>query len=75
MAKAAEPPALLVVLTPFNDAEGNPYRKGDVIEPDHWAVRKWPQFFGPFVFPHPVKRSSAPRIEQATAAPGEKRGA
>lgn len=35
----------------------------EVVAPDHPAVRKWPQFFGPL----------ETRIEQATAAPGEKR--
>ena len=48
---------------------------GQAVESDHPYVRKWPEFFEPFVFPHPVKRAGEPRIEQATAAPGEKRGA
>ena len=73
MAKAAEPASLLVVRTAFA-AEGELYREGEVIEADHWAVKKWPEFFCPLTFPHPVKRAQ-PRIEQATAAPGEKRGA
>ena len=43
-------------------------------EADHPAVKKWPDKFGPLQFPYPVHRSE-PRIEQATATPGEKRGA
>lgn len=40
------------------------FRKGDPIKADHPAVKKWPQFFG----------EPELRYEQATAAPGEKRG-
>jgi hypothetical protein len=43
------------------------FRKGETIASDHPAVKKWPQFFG--------KQDISQRIEQATAAPGEKRGA
>lgn len=74
MAKAAEPTALLEVLTPFNGEDGETFKKGDPIEADHWAVKKWPHFFRPLVLRHPVKRPAG-RVEQATAAPGEKRGA
>lgn len=41
------------------------FRAGDLIKADHPAVKKWPQFFGDAHHPH--------EIEQATAAPGEKR--
>lgn len=44
------------------------FRKGDLVKADNPAVKKWPQFFGAATFHH------EPRIEQATAAPGEKRG-
>ena len=76
MAKASDPPAIFVVLDSFaGDLDGEPvvYRKGEAIHPDDPALKKWPASFGPFVFPHPVKRET--RVEQATAAPGEKRGA
>ena len=42
-------------------------RKGDSIDADHPAVKKWPKFFGPQATTHT-------RVEQATAAPGERRG-
>jgi hypothetical protein len=50
--------------------DGFEYHQGEVIEADDPAIRKWPDHFAPLVVrgqPHPV--------EQATAAPGEKRGA
>jgi hypothetical protein len=47
-------------------------RKGDLIEADHPIAEGWPDFFGPLVYRYPMDR---PRVEQATAAPGEKRGA
>jgi hypothetical protein len=45
--------------------------KGELIESDHPAVRQWPEKFGPLTVQHRVQ--SKP-VEQATAAPGEKRG-
>jgi hypothetical protein len=45
-------------------------REGDVYNADDPLVAKHPSLFGPLVV-----RDSSPRIEQATAAPGEKRGA
>ena len=46
-------------------------RKGDLFASDDPAVHKWPQHFGPVT----LRSSGGSRIEQATAAPGEKRGA
>ena len=43
--------------------------QGEQIAPNHPAVKKWPHLFGP------ANRAEGPAIEQATAAPGEKRGA
>ncbi len=43
--------------------------EGEVIDPDDPALKKWPERFKPFI---PRVR---PLVEQATAAPGEKRGA
>ena len=42
------------------------FHTGDPIEAEHPAVAKYPDLFGPPIFHY--------RIEQATAAPGEKRG-
>lgn len=44
------------------------FRAGDSIAATHPAVRKWPQMFGERTVVHEVGA-----IEQATAAPGEKR--
>lgn len=44
------------------------YHVGEIVGPSEPALRKWPKLFGPLV----VRDA---RIEQATAAPGEKRGA
>lgn len=41
------------------------FRQGDLIAADHPAVKKWPHLF---------RRDDSPIIEQATAAPGERRG-
>jgi hypothetical protein len=46
------------------------YHKGEIVEADDPALKKWPGHFGPVVFVH---RNRAERVEQATAAPGEKR--
>ena len=61
----------LVVLESFVGLVGSEermFRKGESIRASDPAVKKWPQFFGPAIF-------NEPRIEAATAAPGEKRGA
>ena len=71
MAKATAP-AAYVVLESF--AVGHTtYGKGEVLSPDHPAVKTWPTKFGPLTFSH--ERAAEPVIEQATAGPGEKRGA
>lgn len=43
-------------------------RAGDLIEADHPIVKKHPDWFGPIKLPYPIRA-----VEQATAAPGEKR--
>jgi hypothetical protein len=74
MARASEPqPHILVVVTGFGCALGV-FRQGELIDADHPAVRKYPDHFGPVIVQHPAKRTQ-PSIEQATAAPGEKRDA
>ncbi len=42
---------------------------GHIYRADDPAVAKWPYAFGPIEV-----HASSPRVEQATAAPGEKRG-
>jgi hypothetical protein len=50
---------------------GVEYHKGEVIDEDDPALRRWPEYFEPLVVrDHLVER----RVEQATAAPGEQRG-
>jgi len=76
MAKAVEPATILVSLDSFDgavDGEIFHFRRGMLFEADHPAVRKWPTKFGPVTFPYPVKRRVEAPVEQATAAPGEKR--
>jgi len=46
-------------------------RLGDLFESDHPAVKQFPHLFGPVTLRFPVKRKGG--VEQATAAPGEKR--
>ena len=56
------------------DVAGVPtaYRKGEVVDPDDPIIKSHAKSLVPFEFPHPVKRA-APVVEQATAAPGERR--
>jgi len=73
MAKAGEP-NIVRAIESFAGAIGKDQYyivKGETFEADHPAVRKWPQFFGPVLLRYPMQ----PEIEQATAAPGQKRGA
>lgn len=76
--KPAERPASVrVALESFVGSVGTAVvrvHKGDLFWSDDPAVVKWPALFGEPV----VKTSSgapSPRVEAATAAPGEKRGA
>ncbi len=69
----------LVVLGSFVGSIGGADRafaEGENIRPDDPAVRKWPHMFGPARFPHDKAEQPKPlKVEQATAAPGELRGA
>jgi hypothetical protein len=69
MAKASSP--LLVARESFVcelDGTELDIREGDLLEADHPIAKKFPkQFIEP--------RLRFPKVEQATAAPGEKRGA
>jgi hypothetical protein len=51
------------------DGEEAEYHKGEVVDADDPALRRWPSHFEPLI----VRRYQR-QIEQATAAPGEKRG-
>jgi len=75
MAKATEPRNIVVAVESFvGGIGGSDYRvtKGDMFESDDPVVKKWPALFVPLELRH---SSPTPRVEQATAAPGEKRGA
>jgi hypothetical protein len=74
MAAKADAPRLLVVAIAFATAD-EVFYAGDLVDADHPAVKKYPDSFGPLVVQHPAQRGAGPVIEQATAAPGEKRGA
>jgi hypothetical protein len=54
------------------DGESVFFREGDLVDADHSAVKTWPLYFGPPKVTHRAKPE--PVVEQATAAPGEKRG-
>lgn len=73
MAKAERPPLLVARESFVCDLDGQlcDIHQGDLIEADHPLARKYPKLFGEPFLRFPVER----RIEQATAAPGEKRGA
>jgi hypothetical protein len=45
-------------------------QEGDLFSADDPVVKKWGELF----VPAKVRSTASPRIEQATAAPGEKRG-
>jgi hypothetical protein len=70
MAKSETPSGVLVVLQSFVGKVGAAdifFRAGESIDANHPAVKKWPALFGPQILRHG-------EVEQATAAPGEKRG-
>ena len=60
MATKAPPdlaPVLYVVRESFLGTDGTIYAKGQVIDPDDPHVKLMPERFGPFEFPHPVRRA------------------
>lgn len=71
MAKANEP-SIVEVAEGFICPAGSFY-KGQLFSADDPLVRKYPQFFTAVELVS--TRRAEPVIEQATAAPGEKRGA
>jgi hypothetical protein len=70
--KAAAPEGIYEVAVAFSGPLGT-FTKGQLYRWDDPVVRKYPSFFRPMVIRSTVK--GKPVIEQATAAPGEKRGA
>lgn len=77
-APVAPVPGALVALQSFTGRLGGrlvTYSEGEPVSSSDPAVRKWPDLFGPLAIreqgePFAVMR---PRVEQATAAPGETR--
>lgn len=75
MAKAPEPAGLLIAKESWTGLLGDSLVEvhvGDIAEAGSPAVRQWPDKFTPV---EPRFRRPMPAVEQATAAPGEKRGA
>ena len=65
---------ILKALEPFiAELGGETYdiRGGELFEAAHPVVKKYPKLFGPISFRFPMKKG---KVEQATAAPGERRG-
>lgn len=56
------------------EGDGIEYHKGEVIDGDDPALKRWPEYFEPLVVREHLRgaKDEAP-VEQATAAPGEKR--
>jgi hypothetical protein len=71
MAKAASTGVLVARESFVCEHDGQPcdIRAGDLFEADHPIVRRFPDHFE-----QPRFRFPTGRVEQATAAPGEKRG-
>jgi hypothetical protein len=69
---AKDAPIVMCVASVVIDIDGVMVitRKGDLLYADDPLVARLPQYFGP-----PKVRAWRSNVEQATAAPGEKRGA
>lgn len=70
MAAPDRPAETLVALDSFTGSVGGEvrvFRQGEPIRATDPAVRKWPHLFGP------QHIRNQPLVEQATAAPGERR--
>lgn len=68
MAKTNPGVAAYVVLSGFaGELDGKTvyYTTGEPVHPSDPAVAKWPQHFGPLVFPHGVAKAVAPTIAPA----------
>jgi hypothetical protein len=73
MAKAVVLDEIVEVATAFSGPSGS-FPVGGLFRADDPLVKKYPQFFRPAVIRSTVKRAAERPVEQATAAPGEKRG-
>lgn len=75
---AKEDPPILVVLESFGTEVGGipiNYVKGETIDADHPAVKRWPQFFGPLVVLHRTpSRARMPEVRAAVANPEVRAG-
>jgi hypothetical protein len=71
--KATAPEGIVEVAVAFSGPLGS-FTQGQLYRADDPVVVKYPQFFRPMVVRSTVTRAAEPVIEQATAAPGEKRG-
>jgi hypothetical protein len=72
MAKAA----YYTVSTSFigsHEGGGIEYHKGEVVDGDDPALKRWPEYFEPLLVREHLAGKKAAPVEQATAAPGEKR--
>ena len=73
----AEPNILAVLQSFVGEVDGVQvhFQKGDLVDADYEAATKWPAMFGPAQVRFSSKPAKPePKVEQATAAPGEKRG-
>jgi hypothetical protein len=61
------------VVTAALAGDGVEYHLGEVVEADDPAIKKWPAHFGPLIVREHYGAKKATPVEQATAAPGEKR--
>jgi len=74
MAKAAAPDAIYEVAIAFSGPLGS-FSAGALYRGDDPVVRRFPQYFRAITVNSTIVRIAEPVIEQATAAPGERRGA
>jgi hypothetical protein len=70
--KAAAEPQIVMALTSFVGGAALTVIEGDLFAADDPIVKKHPKLFGPVALRRSVPEQ---RVEQATAGPGEKRGA
>jgi hypothetical protein len=78
MAKATDPSAVHVVTESFGvEIDGVPvtFRKGEPIQPEHPALKRWPQNFGLLEFPHPLPGKRQTFAEKMAAAKAARKAA
>lgn len=75
MGKSVDPSAVHVVLESFGvEIDGVPvtFRKGEPIQSEHPALKKWPHNFGLLEFPHPLPGKRQTFAEKMAAAKAAK---